>query len=69
MDGKMFILGLSLGMIGGALIVTNSYRARCLVKGSQEQIKKKADELAKDIQDNLEEKTEEETQEKPKVRK
>lgn len=45
MDGKMFILGLSLGMIGGAVIVANSYKARKLVRDSQEQIRKKAEEL------------------------
>ncbi|MBQ3234878.1 MAG: hypothetical protein IJA97_01830 [Clostridia bacterium] len=47
MDGKMFILGLSLGMIGGAILVANSYKARKLVRDSQEQIRKKADELSK----------------------
>lgn len=65
MDGKMFILGLSLGMIGGALIVANSHRARCLVRDSQEHFKKKADEIAKDCQQDLEEKLEE-SQEKTK---
>ena len=47
MDGKMFLIGLSLGMLGGALIVTNSQKARRIVKDSQEQLRKKADELSK----------------------
>jgi hypothetical protein len=45
MDGKFFILGLSLGMLGGALIVANSYKARKIIKDSQEEIRKKAEEL------------------------
>ena len=47
MDGKMFLIGLSLGMLGGALIVTNSQKARRIVKDSQEQLRKKADELGR----------------------
>ena len=69
MDGKMFILGLSLGMIGGALIVANSHRARCLVKNSQEQIRQKADELAKDIEEEIDEKLDEKSQEETKQNK
>ena len=45
MDGKFFILGLSLGMIGGAVIVANSYKVRKMIKDSQEQLRKKADEI------------------------
>ncbi len=47
MDAKMFLLGLTLGMVGGALIVANSKKARAVVKESQEQIRKKAEELSK----------------------
>ena len=47
MDGKMFLIGLSLGMLGGALIVANSQKARRIVKNSQEQLRKKAEELGK----------------------
>ena len=47
MDGKMFLIGLSLGMLGGALIVANSQKARRMVKDSQEQLRKKAEELGK----------------------
>ena len=44
---KNFSIGLILGMIGGALIVANSYKARKLVKEGQEQIKDKVSKLAK----------------------
>ena len=44
---KEFACGLILGMIGGALIVANSYKARKLVKEGQEQVKNKVSELAK----------------------
>ena len=47
MDGKKFFIGLSLGMLGGALIVANSHKARRMVKDRQEQIRKKAEELSK----------------------
>ena len=41
---KMFCLGLALGMVGGALIVANSYKARSLVKKSQAELLQKVDE-------------------------
>ena len=47
MESKTFILGLALGMVGGALIVANSQKARRMVKNSQEQLRKKAEELGK----------------------
>ncbi len=42
---KMFCLGLVLGMVGGALIVANSYKARTLVKKSQAELMEKVDEM------------------------
>ena len=42
---KMFCLGLVLGMVGGALIVANSYNARTLVKKSQAELMEKVDEM------------------------
>ncbi len=42
---KMFYLGLMLGMVGGALIVANSYKARSLVKKSQSEIMEKVNEM------------------------
>lgn len=41
MDEK-FLTGIVLGMLGGALIVTNSVKARQLVENGQQQVKKKA---------------------------
>ena len=42
METKMFLVGLALGMVGGALIVANSKKARSMVRESQEQVRKKA---------------------------
>ncbi len=42
---KIFCLGLALGMVGGALIVANSYKARSLVKKSQAELLQKVDEM------------------------
>lgn len=42
---KMFCLGLAFGMVGGALIVANSYKARSLVKKSQAELLQKVDEM------------------------
>lgn len=42
---KMFCFGLVLGMVGGALIVANSYKARTLVKKSQADLLQKVDEM------------------------
>ena len=35
---KMFLFGALLGAVGGALVVANSYKARALVKKSQEDL-------------------------------
>ncbi len=42
---KMFCLGLMFGAIGGALLVANSYKARSLVKKSQDEFMKKVDDM------------------------
>ncbi len=42
---KLFCLGVALGMVGGALLVANSYKARSLVKKSQAEIIDKMDEM------------------------
>ena len=42
---KMFCLGVTLGMIGGALIVANSYKARTLVKKGQTEIMDKVNQM------------------------
>ena len=42
-----FIFGLALGMLGGALIATNSVKARQMVKSGQQQVVEKAETLTK----------------------
>ena len=42
---EKFAAGLMLGMVAGALVVTNSYKMRTLVKKSQEEMKTKVDEM------------------------
>lgn len=42
---KNFACGIVLGLLGGALLVSNSYKARKLVKDGQEEIKNKVSEL------------------------
>ena len=44
MDDK-FLSGIILGMLGGALIVTNSVKARQMVKDGQTQVKEKITEI------------------------
>ena len=46
MDDK-FLCGVILGMVGGAVLVTNSVKARKAVKDGQEQIIEKVNELNK----------------------
>ena len=42
---EKFAAGLMLGMLAGALVVTNSCKMRTLVKKSQEEMKTKVDEM------------------------
>lgn len=46
MDEK-FMVGVILGMLGGALLVTNSVKARQMVVDGQEQVEKKLNQLGK----------------------
>ncbi len=46
MDDKFFF-GIVLGMLGGAVLATNSAKARQLVKDGQEEVSKKVTEMAK----------------------
>ena len=46
MDDK-FLIGVLLGMVGGALLTTNSVKARQFVKDGQNQVMQKAQELTK----------------------
>ena len=54
MDDK-FLFGMLLGVIGGAVIATNSARARQMVKDGQEQVKQKVDEISKNSKKNNQE--------------
>ena len=54
MDDK-FLCGIVLGMMGGALIATNSAKARQIVKDSQEQVKQKVEDLTKSSKKNNQE--------------
>lgn len=42
---KGFVCGMIAGLIAGAVIVANSYKARKLVKDGQEQLKQKVSEV------------------------
>lgn len=45
--GDKFVWGVMLGMLGGAVIATNSVKTRQLVKSGQEQAIEKAETLTK----------------------
>ena len=47
MDEK-FLFGMLLGVIGGAVIATNSAKARQIVRDGQETVKQKVDEISKE---------------------
>ena len=52
MDDK-FLCGIILGMVGGAVLVTNSVKARQMVKDGQSQVKQKVEQLSEKMkQDN-----------------
>ena len=53
MDDK-FLCGMLLGVIGGAVLATNSARARQIVRDVQEQVKEKVEELNKSAKKNRE---------------
>ena len=44
---EKFIFGLALGMLGGAVIATNSVKARQMVKSGQQQVVEKAEDITK----------------------
>ena len=46
MDDK-FLFGMLLGVVGGAVLATNSAKARQMVKDGQEQVKQKVEDLTK----------------------
>ena len=54
MDDK-FLCGVILGMIGGAVLVTNSAKARQVVRDGQEQVKQKVSQLSNKSKENPQE--------------
>lgn len=54
MDDK-FLCGVILGMIGGAVLVTNSAKARQVVRDGQEQVKQKVSQLGNKSKENPQE--------------
>ena len=51
MDDK-FLCGMLLGVLGGAVLATNSAKARQMVRDGQEQVKQRVEELAKPAKKN-----------------
>lgn len=47
MNCKMFVLGLAVGMIGGAILVANSKKAKDLVEKGQDEVKKQIGKIKK----------------------
>ena len=54
MDDK-FLCGMLLGVIGGAVLATNSAKARQMVRDGQEQVKQKVEEMSKSTKKNNQE--------------
>ena len=59
---EKFILGVALGMAGGALMVANNCKLRNLVKKNQDDLMKKAEKLIDTKKEKLEQMTESMTQ-------
>lgn len=55
---KMFCLGLMFGMVGGALIVANSYKARSLVKKSQSEVLERVNQAMDEKLNSMNQKSE-----------
>ena len=53
MDDK-FLCGVILGMVGGAVLVTNSVKARQMVKEGQSQVKAKVEEFSSKMKEENE---------------
>lgn len=59
---EKFVFGVALGMLGGALLVTNNYKMRMLVKKSQEEVQTKLNDMLDEKVQAMEEKAEEVTE-------
>ncbi len=51
MDDK-FLCGMLLGVLGGAVLATNSAKARQMVRDGQEQVKQKVEDMTKSTKKN-----------------
>ncbi len=51
MEGKLFIAGALLGMVGGALLVAHSVKARSMIKEGEKKIQQKAEDLCKNFKE------------------
>ena len=56
---EKFTTGLLLGMVGGALLVTNSYKMRVLVKKGQDEVFDRIDKIVDEKIKEMDEKPEE----------
>ncbi len=54
MDDK-FLCGMLLGVLGGAVLATNSAKARQMVRDGQEQVKQKVEDMTKSNKKNNQE--------------
>ena len=64
---EKFTIGLALGMVGGALIVTNSYKVRSLVKKSQDEVMEKVNAMIDERLDGFEAQEEDKKSKKQKA--
>lgn len=49
MESKLFIAGILIGTVGGALLVAHSVKARSTIKECEKKIQQKADDLCKNF--------------------
>lgn len=49
---EKFVFGVVLGMVGGAILATNSAKTRQLVRDGQDEVQKRVEEMAKPKKSN-----------------
>ncbi len=64
---EKFVIGMLLGGVGGALLVTNNYKMRTLVRKSQDEIQAKLDKMLDEKIETVEKGTEKIVQETEKA--
>lgn len=55
---EKFVIGVLVGGVCGALVATNNYKMRALIKKGQEEVQNKLDEMIDEKLQEMEEKTE-----------